>query len=71
MADSEATEDPLKAALWAAIGKQVDAILGLQYEANASPQFIGALTEMVYLQIQGAAGEVEQFARYGRQVIQS
>lgn len=62
--ENEANEDPLKPALWASIGSLVDSILGLQYEANASPQFIGALTEMVYAQLQSTASEVESFARY-------
>lgn len=59
----EANQDPLKPALWASIGSLVDSLLGLQYEANASPQFIGALTELVYAQIQATAGEVEAFAK--------
>lgn len=40
----------LKAALWFAIGKMVDEE-SLQRNRNATPQFIGALTDMVWHQI--------------------
>lgn len=40
----------LKAALWFSIGKIVDAET-LRLGVNATPQFIGALTEMVWAQI--------------------
>lgn len=40
----------LKAALWFAIGKMVDEE-SLRRNRNATPQFIGALTEMVWAQI--------------------
>ena len=30
---------------------------------NATPQFIGALTELVWTQIEGVAGDLESFAR--------
>ena len=40
----------LKAALWFAIGKIVDEET-LKLGVNASPQFIGALTEMAWAQI--------------------
>lgn len=40
----------LKAALWFAIGKIVDEET-LEIGVNATPQFIGALTEMVWAQI--------------------
>lgn len=46
-------EDPLqrlKSALWFSIGKIVDEET-LKLGANATPQFIGALTEMVWAQI--------------------
>lgn len=40
----------MKAALWFAVGKMVDEEC-LKQEINATPQFIGALTEMVWTQI--------------------
>jgi hypothetical protein len=40
----------LKSALWLSIGKIVDEET-IQLGANATPQFIGALTEMVWAQI--------------------
>lgn len=40
----------LKAALWFAVGKIVDEA-ALRQNRNATPQFIGALTEMVWTQI--------------------
>lgn len=40
----------LKAALWFSIGKIVDEE-ALKLSVNATPQFIGALTEMVWAQI--------------------
>ena len=40
----------LKSALWYHIGKTVDAE-GLNLGVNASPQFIGSLTELVWTQI--------------------
>ena len=42
----------LKAALWFAVGKMVDE-QSLRRNRNATPQFIGALTEMVWTQIGG------------------
>lgn len=40
----------LKAALWFAVGKMVDED-SIRRNRNATPQFIGALTEMVWTQI--------------------
>ncbi|MCJ1333076.1 hypothetical protein MMC10_009770 [Thelotrema lepadinum] len=40
----------LKAALWFSIGKAVDEET-LKHGINATPQFIGALTELVWAQI--------------------
>jgi hypothetical protein len=44
------TEQKLKASLWFSIGKIVDEET-LRLNTNATPQFIGALTEMVWSQI--------------------
>ena len=43
-------EQRLKSALWFSIGKIVDEET-LKLGVNATPQFIGALTEMVWAQI--------------------
>ncbi|KAG0640094.1 kinetochore component CENP-S-domain-containing protein [Tuber brumale] len=48
----EALRERLKSALWFSIGKIVDEEI-LQLNVNATPQFIGALTEMVWAQIGG------------------
>jgi len=40
----------LKSALWHALGTNIDS-LGLAQDINATPQFIGALTELVWNQI--------------------
>ncbi|KAL2288769.1 hypothetical protein FJTKL_03435 [Diaporthe vaccinii] len=52
MADEseEDVRERLKAALWFAVGKMVDE-QSLRRNRNATPQFIGALTEMVWTQI--------------------
>lgn len=42
----------LKSALWYAVGQIVDEEL-LKRNRNATPQFIGALTELVWTQIGG------------------
>ncbi|KAL6849556.1 MHF histone-fold complex component [Amphichorda felina] len=52
MADTTQEEDldRLKAALWYAVGQMVDEE-SLKRNRNATPQFIGALTELVWTQI--------------------
>ncbi|KAI9158686.1 Centromere protein S [Paramyrothecium foliicola] len=52
MADASGEDDRerLKAALWFAVGQMVDEEC-LKRNRNATPQFIGALTEMVWTQI--------------------
>ncbi|KAI9718647.1 MAG: hypothetical protein M1828_006655 [Chrysothrix sp. TS-e1954] len=68
------TTDKLKAALWLSVGRLVDAACAsqeLQKTSNATPQFIAALTQMVWAQIEGCvAGDLEAFARHaGRTII--
>ena len=59
----------LKSALWYHIGKLVDAET-LRHNINATPQFIGALTELVWAQIESAAVDLESFARHaGRGIV--
>jgi len=53
----------LKAALWLPIGNLVDKTT-MAHDKNASPQFIGALTELVWEQIKDVAVDTEAFARY-------
>ncbi|OJD27968.1 hypothetical protein ACJ73_00624 [Blastomyces percursus] len=48
--DSVALEERLKSALWLAIGRIVDDET-IKLGVDATPQFIGALTEMVWAQI--------------------
>jgi centromere protein S len=59
----------LKAALWYSIGKIVDEET-LTLGINATPQFIGALTEMVWAQIETVSKDVEGFANHaGRKTV--
>ncbi|KAG0133581.1 kinetochore component CENP-S-domain-containing protein [Tuber indicum] len=59
----------LKSALWFSIGKIVDEEI-LQLNVNATPQFIGALTEMVWAQIENVSRDLESFARHaGRSTV--
>ncbi|QUC18829.1 uncharacterized protein UV8b_03070 [Ustilaginoidea virens] len=62
MADHDARER-LKAALWFAVGRIVDEEC-LRRNRNATPQFIGALTEMVWTQIENVAVDLESFANH-------
>ena len=42
----------------------------LRHNVNATPQFIGALTELVWAQIESAAVDLESFAKHaGRKTI--
>ncbi|KAL7267257.1 MHF histone-fold complex component [Rhizina undulata] len=65
----EALRERLKSALWYSIGKIVDEE-SLSLELNATPQFIGALTEMVWAQLENVARDLESFARHaGRSTV--
>ncbi|KAI1308787.1 kinetochore component CENP-S-domain-containing protein [Xylaria venustula] len=71
MADNpdEDVQERLKAALWFAVGKMVDEET-LRINRNVTPQFIGALTEMVWTQIENVALDLESFSRHaGRSTI--
>jgi centromere protein S len=48
--DDRGKEERLKAALWYSVGQTIDAI-GLAHDINASPHFIGAMSEMLWSQI--------------------
>ncbi|KAJ4417414.1 MHF histone-fold complex component [Gnomoniopsis sp. IMI 355080] len=67
----EDVRERLKAALWFAVGKIVDED-SLKRSRNATPQFIGALTEMVWTQIENVALDLESFSRHaGRTTVQT
>lgn len=67
-ADDNTKEEKLKAAVWYSIGQTVDSLS----EKNATPHFIGALSELVYSQIEIVAQDLEAFARHsGRSKISS
>lgn len=70
--DNDTTkEEKLKAALWYAIGQTVDSV-ALNGDFNASPHFIGGLSEMVWGQIENVAQDLEAFAKHsGRSSISS
>ncbi|KAF2847152.1 hypothetical protein T440DRAFT_431267, partial [Plenodomus tracheiphilus IPT5] len=62
-------EERLKSALWYSIGQFVDEEC-LTSDLNATPQFIGALTELVYTQIANTSRDLETFSAHaGRKVI--
>ncbi|MCJ1456334.1 hypothetical protein MMC28_006695 [Mycoblastus sanguinarius] len=67
--DDQALDERLKSALWFSIGKIVDEET-LKLGVNATPQFIGALTEMVWAQIENVSKDLESFAKHaGRSTI--
>ncbi|KAI4747365.1 hypothetical protein E4T50_02340 [Aureobasidium sp. EXF-12298] len=71
MADVDASDkvDRLKSALWYSIGTIIDAI-SLDQDLNATPQFIGALTELVWSQILTSGADLEAFAKHaGRDTV--
>ncbi|KAF4119630.1 hypothetical protein GMORB2_4539 [Geosmithia morbida] len=64
MADTQEDDvDRLKAALWYAVGQIVDEE-SLERNRNATPQFIGALTELVWTQIENVAIDLETFSNH-------
>ena len=67
--DTETTEERLKAALWYSTGQTLDAV-ALNEDLNATPHFIGGLSEMIWAQIANVAGDLEAFAKHaGRTLI--
>lgn len=67
--DDETKDEKLKAALWYAVGQMVDSIT-LNQDLNATPHFIGGLSEMVWTQIDNVARDLEAFAKHsGRSTI--
>ncbi|EHA55365.1 hypothetical protein MCOR27_006260 [Pyricularia oryzae] len=69
MDEEEDARERLKAALWFAVGKIVDEET-MKKQRNATPQFIGALTDMVFTQIENVAKDLESFSSHaGRSTI--
>ncbi|KAF1917100.1 kinetochore component CENP-S-domain-containing protein [Ampelomyces quisqualis] len=71
MSSTEAAnrEERLKSALWYTIGQYIDEE-SLSSDTNTTPQFIGALTELVYTQIANTSHDLETFSAHaGRKVI--
>ncbi|KAL2887865.1 Centromere protein S [Ceratocystis lukuohia] len=74
MDDNETRQERLKTALWFAVGKIVDQEL-LPRQQNSTPQFIGALTEMVWTLLgapilENTAIDLENFASHaGRSTV--
>ncbi|KAF2446845.1 hypothetical protein P171DRAFT_519205 [Karstenula rhodostoma CBS 690.94] len=67
-ADATERRERLQSALWYTIGQFVDNEGAEDF--NATPQFIGALTELVYTQIENSAKDLELFSKHaGRKVI--
>ncbi|KAH9821373.1 putative apoptosis-inducing TAF9-like domain 1 family protein [Teratosphaeria destructans] len=62
--DDESKDEKLKSALWYGIGKTIDS-LACEQDFNATPHFIGGLSELVWAQIQNAANDLEAFAKHG------
>ncbi|KAL9606148.1 MAG: hypothetical protein Q9179_000660 [Wetmoreana sp. 5 TL-2023] len=67
--EDKALDERLKAALWFSVGKIVDEET-LKLGVNATPQFIGALTEMIWAQIGNVSEDLRSFAKHaGRKII--
>ncbi|KAF7548230.1 hypothetical protein G7046_g8751 [Stylonectria norvegica] len=68
-AAGEDDRERLKAALWYAVGQIVDEE-SMRRNRNATPQFIGALTEMVWNQMENVATDLESFCNHaGRSTV--
>ena len=62
-ADEQNKEEKLKAALWYAMGQTIDSV-ALAQNLNATPHFIGGLSEFVWSQIENVAQDLEAFAKH-------
>ncbi|TGZ80780.1 hypothetical protein EX30DRAFT_395952 [Ascodesmis nigricans] len=61
--DPEAYQERLKSTLWSKLGPLIDHETAAKLpDVNTSPQFIGALTEMVWVQLESVVGDLEAFA---------
>ncbi len=61
--DDATKEEKLKAALWYSIGQMIDSA-ALTQDLNATPHFIGGLSELVWVQVENAAQDLEAFAKH-------
>ena len=61
--DDQSKEEKLKAALWYAMGQTIDSI-ALAQNLNATPHFIGGLSELVWGQIENVAQDLEAFSKH-------
>ncbi|KAJ5674427.1 Histone-fold [Penicillium maclennaniae] len=67
--DEAGLKERLKSALWMSVGQIVDEET-MKLGVNATPQFIGALTEMVWAQIETVSQDLETFAKHaGRSTV--
>ncbi|KAF3915630.1 hypothetical protein ABW21_db0208721 [Orbilia brochopaga] len=62
-APDDTEQERLKSALWYHVGKLVDAAC-LDLNVNATPQFIGSLTELAWVQFDNIAKDLENFAKH-------
>ena len=70
-ADGDTKEEKLKSALWYSIGHYVNSVT-LEQGTTATPHAIGALSELVWSQIENVAQDLEAFAKHsGRSTISS
>ncbi|RDA93476.1 hypothetical protein CP533_2647 [Ophiocordyceps camponoti-saundersi (nom. inval.)] len=68
-ATADSDRERLKSALWFAVGQIVDEE-SMRRDLNATPQFIGALTELVWTQIENVAIDLESFSHHaGRSTV--
>lgn len=56
-------DERLKAALWYSIGQMVDDE-SIRSNTNATPQYISALTELAWSQLESVAKDLEAFAKH-------
>jgi len=62
-------QERLKAALWYSVGQTIDSV-SLAKDINATPHYIGALSEMLWGQIENVSHDLEAFAKHaGRSTI--
>ncbi|KAK6521811.1 hypothetical protein TWF506_002015 [Arthrobotrys conoides] len=63
MSASDTEQERLKSALWYHVGKLVDEAC-MDLNVNATPQFIGSLTELAWVQLDNIAKDLENFAKH-------
>ncbi|KAK6362277.1 hypothetical protein TWF730_005973 [Orbilia blumenaviensis] len=63
MSSDDTEQERLKSALWYHVGKLVDEAC-LDLDVNATPQFIGSLTELAWVQLDNIAKDLENFSKH-------